>query len=240
MNPKSHTLFHFTKSKEILKTILEDGFWPRYCLEDVGWLGYTEFSYIAYPMACFCDIPLSRLDEHVNFYGYYGVGLTKEWAEQNKLTPILYVTTNSNIPKTYRDVVDATRDTVDSKKLIRYLLAHTKPTEGGMVIGGEVVRKEFHQECEWRFVPKSQSIEDYLTREKFDDKGILEVENKKTKNSCMINFSPKDVKYIFVKTDSDIPDMINFIQTTLDKYSGSDLKILMSRVTSLESIRRDL
>lgn len=37
-----------------------------------------------------------------------------------------------------------------------------------------------------------------------------------------------------------IPDVINFIQTEMDKYSSSDLKVLMSRVTSLESIANDV
>ena len=108
MNPKSHTLFHFTKNSEVLKLIIQNGFWPRYCLEDVGWLGYKEFDFIAYPMVCFCDIPLSRVDEHVNFYGEFGIGLTKEWAKSNKLTPILYVAPNHHIPQTFRDIVDLT------------------------------------------------------------------------------------------------------------------------------------
>lgn len=53
MTPKSNALFHFTKNVETLKLILKGGFWPRYCLEDVAWLGYEQFSYIGYPMVCF-------------------------------------------------------------------------------------------------------------------------------------------------------------------------------------------
>ena len=240
MNPKSHTLFHFTKSSDVLKMLLRDGFWPRYCLEDVSWLGYSQFDYIAYPMVCFCDIPLSRVDEHVNFYGSFGIGLTKEWAEKNKLTPILYVSSNSHIPKTFRDVVDLTNTQDESKKIVRYLLAHAKPTEGSMVISGQVVRKEFHQESEWRYVPKKEDIADYLTREKFESSTTVQEENEKTKEHCSIRFTPKDVKYIFVKNDSDIPEIINFIQSELDHFPSGDLKVLMSRVTSLESIDRDL
>ncbi len=97
MNPKSHTLFHFTKSSETLHKILLGGFWPRYCLEDVRWLEYEEFDFVAYPMVCFCDIPLSRIDEHVEFYGEYGIGVTKEWAESIKATPIQYVSKDNHL-----------------------------------------------------------------------------------------------------------------------------------------------
>jgi hypothetical protein len=77
MKPKSHTLFHFTKNVEFVKNILLDGFWPRYCLEDLSWYVF-DVGYVAFPMVCFCDIPLSRINEHVGFYGEYGIGVTKK------------------------------------------------------------------------------------------------------------------------------------------------------------------
>lgn len=245
MNPKSHTLFHFTNSSEVLKLIIKNGFWPRYCPEDVRWLGYKEFDFISYPMVCFCDIPISRTDEHVKFYGEYGIGLTKEWAESNKVTPILYVSNNNHLPKTFRDIVDHTYHMEedkkeDAKQTVRYLLAHSKPTEGNMVIGGNLVSKEFYQESEWRYVPKHPDIKDYLKKIELENPDIVDECNKLSGKHCTIKFTPKDVKYIFVKSDSDIPDMVNFIQAELDNFPSADIKVLLTRVTSLESIRRDL
>ncbi|MFZ3192220.1 MAG: abortive infection system antitoxin AbiGi family protein [Moraxellaceae bacterium] len=246
MNPKSHTLFHFTKSADVLKLIIKNGFWPRYCLEDVAWLGYDGFDFIAYPMVCFCDIPLSRAEEHVKFYGEYGIGLTKEWAESNKITPILYVSSNNNLKKTFKKIVDNTSHISPEDKKeqaiqnVRYLLAHSKPTEGNMVVAGNLVAKEFYQESEWRYVPKNAAIKDYLRNPEFNDEAILKGNNELTLKHSSIKFTPKDVKYIFVKNDSDIPDIINFIQAELDGYPNADIKVLMSRVTSLESIQRDL
>ncbi len=37
MKRHSETLFHFTRGRETLELILQDGFWPRYCIEDVQW-----------------------------------------------------------------------------------------------------------------------------------------------------------------------------------------------------------
>ena len=245
LNPKSHTLFHFTKSIETLKSIIKHGFWPRYCAEDVNWLGYKKYEFIAYPMVCFCDIPLSRTEEHVRFYGEYGIGLSKDWAECNKITPIQYVSTSSNIPRTFREIIDLSFHLEDGKKFkskqnIRYLLAHSKPTEGNMVIAGKVVQKEFYQESEWRYVPLHDEVIDYVKKEEFENETRLEELNQLSKEHCSIKFSPRDIKYIFVKNDSDIPEIINFIQEKLEEFPSVDLKVLLSRVTSLESISRDL
>jgi hypothetical protein len=196
-------------------------------------------------MVCFCDIPISRVGEHVNFYGEFGIGLSKEWAEANRLTPILYVASNNHIPDSYRKIIDLAYNLEEAakneaKKSVRYLLAHAKPTDGNMVIGGEFIPKEFHQESEWRYVPKNEKIKDYLKRVEFENEDVANKNNKLTKEHCTIEFTPKDIKYIFVKSDTDIPGIINFIQTELDHYPSADLKLLMSRVTSLESIRNDI
>lgn len=244
MNPKSHTLFHFTKTNSTLKLALKNGFWPRYCLEDVRWLTLKDTEFIGYPMVCFCDIPLSRVDEHVKFYGNFGIGLTKEWALSNGLTPVQYIA-NSSIPETFKRLTHVVGEHGDELadagwSLIRFLLAHAKPIEGNMVVSNSLVSKEFIQESEWRYIPRNQLIQDHLSRSDFEDEAILQANNDLTRNNCMLKFTPKDIKYIFVKSDSDIPDIINFIQTELDHYPSSDIKVLMSRVTSLESISIDI
>jgi len=246
MRPKSHTLFHFTKSSETLKQILKNGFWPRYCLEDTQWLGYQKYEYIAYPMVCFCDIPLSRISEHINFYGEFGIGLTRQWAHLNGLNPILYVAGDNHIGATFRGLNDHANKLTEqeqqdqAKVTMRYLIAHTKPTSGRMVIEGRPVEKEFYQESEWRYVPKHVDIKEYLKKPEFENSTELESANLLTNKHCIIKFSPSDIRYIFVKSDSDIPGLINFLQTELDHLPSADLKILMSRVISLESLSVDL
>lgn len=246
MRPKSHTLFHFTKSRDVLKSVLKNGFWPRYCLEDIQWMLVEDYPYIAYPMVCFCDIPLSRIGEHVGFYGEFGLGLTKEWAQTNGLNPVMYVSSSNNVSGAFVELNDHANNIEDSEKTesakvtMRYLYSHTKPLEGTMVVESTPVNKEFYQESEWRYVPKNEGITEYLTKSQFDNMDELDTSNNKTRENCMLRFTPKDIKYIFVKSDSDIPDIINFIQTELDSFPSADLKVLMSRVTSLESISPDV
>jgi hypothetical protein len=65
MNARTKNLFHLTKKFDTLLRILEEGFWPRYSLEDIKWLGIPETPKVAWPMVSFCDIPISRLGAHV-------------------------------------------------------------------------------------------------------------------------------------------------------------------------------
>lgn len=245
MRSKSHTLFHFTKSTDALRSILLGSFWPRYCLEDVEWASYASIEFVAFPMVCFCDIPLSRIEEHVEFYGKFGIGLTKDWALRNSLNPVLYVRGNSTLSKALIELQkpsvvlrdDARRDFVFS---LRHLHGYLKPVEGRIVVGGASVPKEFYLESEWRHIPQNSKIRDFLRRAELADSTALNRENNKVRDLCALRFQPSDVKYIFVPTDAEIPDMIKHIETNLGKLLVADQRLLMSRVISLDTIRADV
>ena len=247
MQPKSHTLFHFTKNLEFLKDILLNGFWPRFCLEDVKWYNSND-SQAAYPIVCFCDIPLSRVDEHVDFYGNFGLGVTKEWAKLNRLSPVIYLNEGSAqqlaLRKLFGENLKGKQFYSGAGDDINTVMTHVKPIEGKMFINGQFISKEFHQENEWRFAVNGKSselkIKPFIYENQYHDKQVLEAEKLKAKNTYSLKITPSDIKYLFVKTDADIPDLINFIQTKLDHYTSSEIKILMSRVVSLETISGDL
>ena len=245
MQPRSSTLFHFTKSNDILKSLLKDGFWPRYCLEDIAWQK-EEHDFVAFPMVCFCDIPISRISEHVGFYGSFGIGLSREWGLRNGVNPVFYMAKSETLDKSLNHVLDlAHEDEDESSRLeslnhVRYLLSYFKPIKGRMIARGESVEKEFYQESEWRYVPRHGELAHYLLPENFNNKKNLDKENKISFENCLLKFLPSDIRYIFVPTDADIPNIINFIQTELDHYPGAEIKVLLSRVTSLESIALDL
>ncbi|MCC6071800.1 abortive infection system antitoxin AbiGi family protein [Massilia sp. GCM10020059] len=245
MNPKSSTLFHFTNNIDVIKSILKEGFWPRYSLEDVSQLTEGEYDYISFPMVCFCDIPLSRISDHVEFYGKYGIGMSRRWAEMNGLNPLLYLPGNNelrkellNLNKHSNEVEGIERD--EAKKTMRYIFAHSKPTRGTMVLKGEPVEKNFYFECEWRYVPKNENIDAYLLRTSHEKQEELSAANELTKKHCILKFEPSDIRYIFVERDSDIPGIMNYIQAELEHYSASTLKLLSSRVLSLEGLHEDL
>ena len=245
METRSNTLFHFTTSEEILFEIFRTGFWPRYCLEDITWHGYQNIRYAAFPIVCFCDIPLGRISEHIDFYGSYGIGLSKEWALKNNMNPLFYVSPGSNLSHTITEIVRNSISNPDVPKdklrnFSRHLFAHIKPTIGNMLVKGELITKTFYQESEWRYVPQHPDIALFLKDEDYSDHKNLLARNKETKKYCSLKFLPNEVSFVFVPKDSDIPNIINFMQNELDHYPSADLKVLFSRVISIESINNNI
>lgn len=98
-NYRTSSVFKFTKDYELLKKIIRDGIIPNYCEEDLSF-DKTTFV-VGIPMASFCDIPISLLDEHNKRYGNYGIALSKNWARENGLTPIMYIANNKILQAVY-------------------------------------------------------------------------------------------------------------------------------------------
>ena len=98
MTISSDTLFHFTNSVDNLLNILINEFRPRYCLENTGKI-FIESGELqqAFPMVCFCDLPLSQSSHHLDFYGSYGIGMKKEWGIKNSINPVFYLHSQSSL-----------------------------------------------------------------------------------------------------------------------------------------------
>ena len=100
--------------------------------------------------------------------------------------------------------------------------------------------KEFYQENEWRYVPKSPNIRKWISNEEYSNPAALKQFDEIAKNHGTLSITPNDIKYIFVKSDADIPEIIDFIQVNLKHFTVHDMNILISRVISSESINADL
>jgi len=236
--PKAENLFHFTRSVESLFGILQNGFYPRFCLEDHSWFGMSAIA-AAYPMVCFCDIPISRIKDHTDFYGSYGVGMSKEWALKNGLEPVIYSSGSGPLVEVshylYQSSIKSKREGFDTGKfgLFVKIARFIKPISGKMLVGEDYLHKEFYQESEWRYAPSDE----VLFPEAFDSDRN---EKDKEQEANVLQISPQDIKYIFVPMDEDIPKVVDFINTQLDHFPRADLKILTTRVISLNTIENDL
>ncbi|HWB03324.1 MAG TPA: abortive infection system antitoxin AbiGi family protein [Verrucomicrobiales bacterium] len=88
--PKDHRLFHYTSRIEYLRDMLTNGLWPRYCVEEFQWL-LGDFTCMAFPVICFCDIPLPAASAHRDRYGSYALAIPKDGASDYDINPVWYI-----------------------------------------------------------------------------------------------------------------------------------------------------
>jgi len=232
-----------------VQSILLNGFWPRYSLEDAVWYRRRGESFcMAVPMVCFCDIPLSRISEHVDFYGKFGIGVRKDWAIKTGLNPILYVSTESplcshinNIYEKFHSLDDGQDGFFELLGLdLTKLMSFVKPLRGEARAKGVVHTKDFFQENEWRYVPSTRKIMHWLSREVYLDAVQIERENLLTKEHCSLAVSPADISYIFVESQGDVPKLIDFVEAADLSCTPSEKKRLLTRINCLEDIENDM
>ena len=66
---QADTLFTFTSHVDYLITTIRNSMIsPRYCAEDLGYLKISGIKKMAFPMNCFCDINMHKLEDHLSWY----------------------------------------------------------------------------------------------------------------------------------------------------------------------------
>lgn len=114
MNPHSSSLFHFTKKRNVFKSILRNGLrysfafeaFPDTIVNNIFCHGLFPTIYetentgkgFAIPMISFCDIPLTRINSHSKRYGKFAIGINKDYlchVYDEFINPVLYVESNS-------------------------------------------------------------------------------------------------------------------------------------------------
>lgn len=241
----SNTIIHFTKTKDALAGILQDNFKIFYCKETFR---LNEKNYNArVPMVSFCDIPLSQIREHIDKYGCYGIGLTREWAERNRLNPVLYVDSKSNLAESLVEtfkayIVDAGDDEENdvAQRNLMDILRYMKNFEGKLSRKNKEIEKyRFADEREWRYVPPFAELEAFMTADSSYRKNPEQFDAQT--QDLRLNFEPNDIKYIVINTDAEIPEFIRILQDAKGvKYSFADVQRLTTRILTAEQIREDM
>lgn len=231
MEISSATLFHFTKRYEHFFDTLKNGFWPRYCKEP-SWNG-KDF---AIPMVCFCDIPLSQIQEHVSRYGSYGIGVTKEFAKKHNITPVLYLNTTAELKTKYLkcELSKYNSPSVDNEDInfTEMMFYYIKRVEGKD--GKKQVK--FYNEREWRYVPPiTNSVHLEIV------KGSTPSCNELSKNTkqMRIVLEPDDIQYLIVRSETMILKLCKDIDKIYSQYSEKEKEVLKTKILYIQQIKRD-
>lgn len=224
---QADTLFTFTSHLEYLIPIITNKMIsPRYCTEDITYLNIPNLKRIAFPMKCFCDINLHKLEIHLEWYGYYGLAFSKEWGMKKGIQPIQYINPSSELCKDFSiafssalqsDPEKETEAEQNMKNFLLHELMYYKPYEGMMKkrTTGIEEKKCFTDECEWRFVPDvtaAQYEQAYYNETILNAGSLMDISNSMSGNrDISLCFEYQDVKYIIVKSISDHEKLVTEI-----------------------------
>ena len=236
------TLFHFVDKLEYLLPVIEQfAIVPRYCIEDINYL-QIKMNRIAYPMLCFCDINLHKMQEHISFYGGYGIAFSKKWGIDKGIQPVQYINPKSILQDDFKNAFLDSLDTVTENSAHDFLLSqmyYLKAIDGTMERNGESVQKNFTDECEWRFIPnvKLVNLPQAITEEEIFSKNTW---NKALVVSevCWLKFNADNVKYIILNSEEEFDKVVEVIKRK--GLSERDRDKLLSKILIWSEIRRDL
>ena len=245
-NPKSKTLFHFTKSEDAFYSILENGLKFTYNEER-----YNDVFHYALPMICFCDMPLTMIGEHTIKYGSFGIGFNKNKMINNYwklLNPVNYIFSKNLLDgaESFLEIAKKRFNEEDekSKKLYELAinqLAFMKP------YADQNNKQVLYNECEWRLiVPERCHIKDFKPINWF----WTEEEYQKFKETHkypmathlpIFKFTPEEVRFILVDKSISSCVIIDKI-LNMKTFGGNKIKKdqryeLLTKVVFLDEIK---
>ncbi|MFN3753980.1 abortive infection system antitoxin AbiGi family protein [Flavobacterium sp.] len=235
-NISSDSLFHFIKRREWLFKILnEKTFKARYVYEELPDIHF----HVGIPMKCFCDIPLGLIKKHLSHYGKFGIGISKNYAKQNSLSPVIYVHKKSDTMLRYlRSVKKGEIFKNNPNSLFPYF--KLDETYSSSIDGKRLITR-FYDEREWRWIPNDPKFEDFsnFTEEEIIKTRLSIVNDllEKDKTKYLLPFEYKDITYIFVQQVADVDKVIDEIRRL--KISQIEQDRLISKIITARQIEKD-
>lgn len=250
---QADTLFTFMPELDYLITIIKNKrISARYCEEDLRYLKLPKLKKIAFPMKCFCDINMHRLEVHLECYGYYGLAFEKAWGMRKGMQPLQYINPNSNLRRDFSEVftvamnLDGQDEKSPQSKMGNFLLhelMYYKPYDG--IIKNRNTNKKkrkcFADECEWRFIPNvsGTGFHQILRDEQIINADSFEMLNNGLEKvvDVALSFNYEDLKYIIIKKKEDFYVLLDTIKNI--NISDDEKYLLTSKIIIWESSKGD-
>ena len=254
MAVSANTLFHFTKSESLKSILSSKGFYVQYSPEHFNEIISPEkkFQFAFIPMISFCDLTvmqLARDSKHRLNFGNYGIGLTKDWGKENRVSPVIYTHEKSqptsqlfNINlylETFSKKIKGSKKILGVRKELVDLFKFVKPYQGRWH-KGKLIAKEnddiiYYNEREWRYCPLLDDYKVLLGDSRYNKKKSEEL-NEELKKS-LLHFNLEQIKFIVIKEKSESNEFVEEI-----KKMNLDPEVenrLITRIISFQAIEED-
>lgn len=250
MESDINRLFHFTKNASNLENILTGKeFWVSFCEEDHRFLNEVdEFKWfncesdekiieniVAYPIVCFCDIPLERIGAHIMNYGQFGIGMKREWAKKYNISPVQYVSKESFTAHLWLNILSQMNSIqMFIKKEYKgfeesyfnnliHLASYIKPYQNEESI--------FYNEREWRYYPPEDQWGEgkqrfLIKNEEIDQISDFEKQNGSKKSDYKLPFNYEDIDCLVVPDEESKGKLSRIISKLEISDLGIDIHIV--------------
>lgn len=238
----SNVLCNYMKKQEYLDLILQNSaIIPRYVNEPLDYLNLKNIRKICFPMTCFCDIPFSRVANHMSHYGEYGIALDKNAVlKKYRVQPIHYINGNSPLADDFREAFQLSVQGNHSGEphiLSSYLLStlmYMKPIWGlEPDRNGDKKEYVYQDECEWRYIPSDNfpsELHLILRQSETTEKGKNTYSDVlKRHDECWLKFDWTEVRYIIVPDEVSVRNTISVIRS-LGNMEDSEKDMLVSKI----------
>ena len=203
-------LIHVCDSIDTINKIIENGFRFSYCKERI--CDANRYVELSYPLIAFSDLNWDIAIHILRTYGHSSIAMKKSWAEENKLTPVLYFERNADLTKTLIEGFDVIKnvsiqnlkssisgDLIGERhkyyKQIIDIASYSKNYYGQLIRHGELKKQNYCFGCEreWRAVLRNVDIQPFiLSADKID-------EANKIANNHFLTFEFDDIEYFVIE-----------------------------------------
>jgi hypothetical protein len=239
----ANELFHFTNNIDHIINIMLEGFKPFYCMEKLSYLDLKDrngrHTEMAFPVVCFCDLPIHLQNSHRTEYGGYGIALDKTWGIDNALTPVVYTHENSissavleNLYNFWVNKYIQENEILAYKSSVSYLMMCFKPYEGYQYIKEEKRfannTTRFYDEREWRYLPlKCDGLKLSLEKNEYKDTVKLKKNNADIQKNNHLSFNLSQLNSIYLAKHNEIDILLEAISK---KYRPLELSQIKEKI----------
>ncbi len=205
---------------------------------------------------------------HLDCYGYFALAFPKNWGERNNIQPVQYINITAEEAFSYAAALSNIISCNESygDEVVEYFLNRVcfmKPLRGSMIrdfdlTGRKIsipITKNFHNECEWRYVPLSAQLKGTMLEKIIavpsivtDDirlKSISSGITQKIYEKMWLKFKYEDIKYIIVPNPQSRVNIINLIRTVVADENNSEKvsatqDLLISKILVISEMNGDL
>lgn len=201
---------------------------------------------------------LLQSNTHTAFYGEFGIAFGKKWGIAKHLQPVHYVNHDklADLIKTIKDIFEHVLALEEVEDLIvDYIfqgLMYLKPLQGTMSreMGGypRPVKKNFYDECEWRYIPlldvlKKKNYEPIIFNKEIqlDCGKINNIIQSRDYSDLWLKFDYDDIRYLIVPNNDEREKLIDIIEDLKDEEleEGRNRQVLISKILVLDEIKKD-